>query len=186
MSQNSHRLTASHFSRHEPLIAEMLRVGAGWSHEQPIRAGTLANNINFAIKWFIETPDAVSDMFDRPALLAFRLNWVVTPHKTHMHKVVLRERISHGRMRPIIPKPSVVVPKTEGMRVQQLLLDVADLSAFRAVLTCMRHHVIVWPIPFRGEPLAIHFDYVSELAQDIVELEYNTDTDTTVLLPLTA
>lgn len=190
---NANRLTETHFRRYEVLLHKALTERGEFHYVVPIpqeqyelrtKGSTVAVNLQFAIRWYLEQTRNLSSLFDRPTVLDFQHHFVLCPDKDDQWAVRARRRSGHVAFKPAGFAPTPTAPLNESGRLTSLQLDVANLALFRSVLTCMQHRLITWPVPFNGPPVAIHHEYCAELGQGSIELcEVE---ETTVLVPITA
>lgn len=188
---NKARQTPQHFEVYEKLIGCALADRADFRFVSPVpddgekraRGSTIAVNINFAMKWFLDNPNvAHSTMFDRASLLDFRSRFVVLADHEDDWTVRVKERKSYASYKKPAFTQAPINPRNEGSRLSSLMLDLDNLELFRAVLRCMKHGVITWPVPFSGTPITIHKEYVAEF-ENCAEMCAIPSDDTTVLVP---
>ena len=188
---NSYRQTEFHFRKYEDVLAHFIADPENFIYEVPIPSEqrvhriigrTVAVNLTFAMRWFLDQVGCHSSYFDLKTAQDFHEKYLFRGDPREDYFVRCYKRLPRG----VYAKPrfleNPVAPKDESKRIAGLSLNIADLELFRAVLHCYKNHVITWPISFSGNFTTIHEDYVAELGE-FVELCYVDHNDTTVLVP---
>lgn len=197
---NKWRKSEPFFRKYEAILALAIEARENFAYICPepsaergenkrLMGSTLAVNLSFALRTYMELANLVSEHFTRESATSFRSQFIFVPHGTDRYCVLARRNKSAytalSNQRIIKPQ---LAPANEGARIASLGLSVNDLSLFTAVVRCISEGLLTVPIQLTGQLSVVHRTIIEEhqLVHKVqIETAYMDETDTTFLVPYT-